>query len=149
MLKLSPTDYASLRRHGEQSYPHECCGILIGTRERDTRTVLTTIRCNNISESPHTRYHIDPRELIHAQGEAHDRGLDIVGFYHSHPDHPAQCSPTDLEQAHWIGCSYVITSVNSSKAIQTNSYVLSGSTEEDKSLVNEEMVVEEAGAILR
>ena len=141
MLKISHSDYASIRRRGEETYPHEGCGILIGTVEGDTRTVHYTILCNNISDSPQTRYDIDPRELIRARREAHERALDIVGFYHSHPDHAAQWSPTDLEQAHWIGCSYVITAVETGQATQTNSFVLTGSAEEDKALMQEEILV--------
>ena len=138
MLKISPSDYAAIRHHGEETYPHECCGILIGTIEGDTRTVVKTTRCNNIcTDSPQARYDIDPRELVRAQREAHERGLDIVGFYHSHPDHPTQWSPTDLEEAHWIGCSYVITSIEKGKAAQTASFVLSGSREEDKAFAEE------------
>ena len=76
------------------------------------------------------------------QREARERDLDIVGFYHSHPDHPAQWSQTDLNEAHWIGCSYVITSVEQGKAALTNSFALTGSREEDKALVDEEIVIE-------
>jgi len=141
MLKISPSDYDAIRHHGEQTYPHECCGILIGTSEGDTRTVLRTVACRNVSVSPQTRYDIDPRELIPAQREAHAHGLDIVGFYHSHPDHPAQWSPADLEQAHWIGCSYVITSVENGVAKETASFVLRGTIEEDKKLVEEQLLL--------
>jgi proteasome lid subunit RPN8/RPN11 len=142
MLKTSPSDFDAIRRHGEETYPHECCGILIGTIAGDMRTVLRTIPCTNIcTSSPQSRYDIDPRELIGAQREAQQRGLDIVGFYHSHPDHPAEWSPTDLEQAHWIGCSYVITSVDRNTAGITNSFVLTGSREEDKAFAKEEIVV--------
>ena len=141
MLKISSSDYDAIRRHGEQTYPHECCGILIGTMEGDIRTVSSIVRCNNIcADSPQTRYDIDPRELIRAQREAHDRGLEIVAFYHSHPDHPAQWSPTDLQEAHWIGCSYVITSVDNGMATETTSFTLTGRTEEDKRLLQEEIV---------
>jgi proteasome lid subunit RPN8/RPN11 len=66
---------------------------------------------------------------------------DIVGFYHSHPDHPAQWSQTDFAEAHWIGCSYVITSVAKGKSETTNSFLLDGSTEEDKKFLNESIVV--------
>lgn len=67
--------------------------------------------------------------------------MEIVGFYHSHPDHPAQPSPTDLEHAHWIGCSYVITSVEQGNATDTQSFCLSGSREEDKKFLSELVVV--------
>jgi len=87
------------------------------------------------------RYNIDPRELIRIQREGRERGEDIVGFYHSHPDHPAQWSPTDLAEAHWFGCSYVITSVEKGKAVLTNSFELIGSGEDDKKLVAEKIEV--------
>ncbi len=143
MLKICSSDYAAIRHHGEETYPHECCGILIGTMEGDLRTVSSIVRCNNIcADSPQTRYDIDPHELIRAQREAHERGLDIVGFYHSHPDHPAHWSPTDLEQAHWIGCSYVIIGVENGRAMQTASFALTGKLEEDKVLAPEELMIE-------
>jgi len=63
--------------------------------------------------------------------------MEIVGFYHSHPDHPAQPSPTDLEHAHWIGCSYVITAVAHGTAMDTRSFCLSGTREEDKHFLGE------------
>jgi proteasome lid subunit RPN8/RPN11 len=142
MLKLTASDYDVIRRHGEETYPNECCGILLGVAQGDTRTVRAAVRCTNAcAESPQTRYDIDPRELVRVLRETRERGLDIIGFYHSHPDHPARPSPTDLEQAHWIGCSYVITSVEKAKAKLTNSYVLTGKLEEDKALVEEEIVV--------
>ena len=82
MLKFKLSDYDEIRRHGEETYPHECCGILLGTAEEGVRTVLTAIRCANTrTDSPHNRYHIDPRELLRAQREAQERGIDIVGFY--------------------------------------------------------------------
>jgi proteasome lid subunit RPN8/RPN11 len=68
--------------------------------------------------------------------------MEIVGFYHSHPDHPAQPSPTDLEHAHWIGYSYVITSVTQGEATDTRSFLLSGPKEEDKSLAEEALVID-------
>ncbi len=142
MLNLQASDYDKIRRHGEETYPNECCCILVGTSEGGIRSVRSVVRCNNVrTDSSQTHYHIDPRELVRAQREARESGLDIIGFYHSHPDHPAQWSPTDLEQAHWIGCSYVITSVESGKATQTNSFALSGSRAEDKVLAEEEVTL--------
>ena len=90
---------------------------------------------------PHNRYNIDPKELIRIQREGRERGEDIIGFYHSHPDHPAQWSQTDLAEAHWFGCSYVITSVEKGKAVLTNSFELTGSDENDKKLVDERIEV--------
>jgi proteasome lid subunit RPN8/RPN11 len=108
----------------------------------DERSVKAVVRCGNTREdSPQNRYNIDPRELVRIQREARERGLDIVGFYHSHPDHPARWSPTDLEEAHWIGCSYVITSVERGRAAQTNSFLLSGENEERKRFEEEDLAI--------
>ena len=140
MLVIKKTDYESLRRHGEETYPHECCGALLGTfRERD-RVVEHIMRCGNTrNDSPQNRYGIDPRELIAIQRQAYEQGLDIVGFYHSHPDHPAQWSATDLAEAHWLRCSYVITSIEKGAARHTNSFVLLGDSDDEKHFEKEEI----------
>lgn len=142
MLKIKRADYDALRRHGVETYPHECCGVLLGQMDDGGRAVTSVVRCGNTrSDSPHNRYHIDPAELIRIQREGRERGEDIVGFYHSHPDHPARWSATDLAEAHWLGCSYVITSVEKGKAAVTNSFALTGSEEDDKELVDEKVEV--------
>jgi proteasome lid subunit RPN8/RPN11 len=139
MLKLSQSDYQALRRHGEETYPHECCGVMLGRFADDgSKAVSRIARCGNTREdSPHNRYHIDPKELVRIQREGRERGEDIVGFYHSHPDHPAQWSSTDLAEAHWFGCSYLITSVEKGVAAITNSFELAGVDESDKKFVDE------------
>jgi len=143
MLKLRQSEFDALRRHAEQAYPQECCGALLGTRAGNIREVRAAVLCTNTqADSPQTRYSIDPRELVRIQREARERGWEIVGFYHSHPDHPARWSPTDLEDAHWIGCSYVIVSVEGGRAASANSFVLTGTREEDKALADEEIVIE-------
>ncbi len=143
MLKLSHSAYDSLRQHGEETYPYECCGVLLGQFDHDgSKTVSRIARCGNTrADSPHNRYHIDPKELIRIQREGRERGVDIVGFYHSHPDHPAHWSTTDLAEAHWFGCSYLITSVEKGAATITNSFELTGSDEADKKFVDEETAV--------
>ena len=144
MLKLSRAAYDSLRRHGEETYPHECCGILLGRVNDDgTRTVTSTARANNTrTDSPRNRYMIDPRDQIRIQREGRERGEDVIGYYHSHPDHPAKASANDLEEAHWPGLSYVITSVEEGRAEITNSFELVLSGEFDKQFVAEELQVE-------
>jgi proteasome lid subunit RPN8/RPN11 len=139
MLKLTRHHYDSLRQHGEETYPDECCGILLGYIDEDgTRVVTSTARAGNTrTDSAHNRYNIDPKELVRIQREGRERGEDIVGFYHSHPDHPALWSSTDLAEAHWFGCSYVITSVENGKAALTNSFELTGAHESDKRLLDE------------
>jgi proteasome lid subunit RPN8/RPN11 len=138
MLKISQGDYDSLRRHGEETYPHECCGVLLGSAVDSTREVRAVVRAGNTRlDSLHNRYNIDPGELVRIQRRAREQNLDIVGFYHSHPDHPARWSTTDFAEAHWIGCSYVITSVEKGKANITNSFALLGTMEEDKKFEDE------------
>src|SRR5713226_10294267 len=139
MLKIAPKYYAALRRHGEETYPHECCGVLLGRMEDSgLRVVTSTARCGNTrTDSPQNRYNIDPKELVRIQREGRDRGEDIIGFYHSHPDHPARWSSTDLAEAHWFSCSYVITSVEKAKAVLTNAFELTGADENDKQLADE------------
>ncbi len=145
-LNLSQQLYDELRAHGEETYPHECCGIMLGKASEDGITVSSLIRAGNTrTDSAHNRYNIAPQELIKAQREGRKAGLDIVGFYHSHPDHPAQWSVTDFAEAHWFGCSYVITAVDgdkqTGKATLTNSFLLTGTTEEDKAFANQPIAV--------
>ena len=138
MLTIRQSELDALRRHGEETYPYECCGVMLGRTEGEERVVEAVLRAGNTRvDSPHNRYHIDPRELVRIQRESRERGLDIVGFYHSHPDHPARWSQTDLAEAHWIGCSYVITGVEQGRAAVTNSFLLEGTGEEDKRFVDE------------
>jgi proteasome lid subunit RPN8/RPN11 len=141
-LKISDAVYAQIRRHGEETYPHECCGVLLGKALEDGNSVEEAVRAGNTrTDSAHNRYHIAPQELISIQRQARGRNLDIVGFYHSHPDHPARWSSTDFQEAHWLGCSYVITSVEAGVAKQTNSFFLAGTGEEDKQFQDENILV--------
>ena len=138
MLQLSLSDYNTLRAHGEQTYPHECCGVLLGKSSDGRNAVHQVVAAGNTrTDSAHNRYHIDPVELIRIQRQARALALDIVGFYHSHPDHPAQWSQTDFAEAHWLGCSYVITRVAKGKADVTNAFLLRGTEEENKSFEDE------------
>lgn len=133
VLHIPRSVYESLRAHGEETYPHECCGALLGHCMEQTLRIVEAVRAGNTrTDSAHNRYHIAPAELVKIQREARAKGLEIAGFYHSHPDHPAQWSPTDFAEAHWLGCAYVITEVAQGKAAVTNSFLLAGTTEEDK-----------------
>ena len=141
-LRMSGEVYETIRQHGERTYPHECCGVLLGRPGEDGNAVEAAIEAGNTrTDSAHNRYNIAPQELIRIQRQGRERGLDIVGFYHSHPDHPAQWSKTDFEEAHWIGCSYVITSVEKGTAKITNSFLLTGTGEEDKRFEDQRVVV--------
>ena len=153
MLKLSRQIYDAIRQHGEETYPHECCGVLLGraslSGDSPMNEVEDAVRAGNTrTDSAHNRYHIAPQELVKIQRQGRERKLDIVGFYHSHPDHPAQWSKTDFAEAHWLGCSYVITAVEQGTARQTNSFYLAGETEENKRFEDEEVEVGEKAEVL-
>ena len=128
MLTLPRALADAIRRHAEREYPAECCGVLLGRAEAEGRAVVEARACTNarVGEEAHDRYAIAPQELIAAQREARERGLVIVGFYHSHPDHPATPSATDAAEAYWPECVYVIASVPQGKAGELNAFVLSG-----------------------
>jgi proteasome lid subunit RPN8/RPN11 len=142
--------YDQLRAHGEETYPHECCGILLGKSDAsasgssDIALTVTEIQRagNTRTDSAHNRYNIAPQELIAAQRHARKSGLDIVGFYHSHPDHPAQYSPTDFAEAHWFGCAYIITAIENGHATLTNSFLLTGTTEDDKAFLPQSIEIQ-------
>ena len=148
-LRITEDNLRALRAHGEQTYPNECCGVLLGKNlPSEIRGVSAInhvqqiVRAGNTrTDSAHNRYNIAPQELVKIQRQGRERGLDIVGFYHSHPDHPAQWSKTDLAEAHWIGCSYVITAVEKGVAQATNSFLLTGTGEDDKAFENEAVEV--------
>lgn len=142
MLRISTSDLARLRGHSERAYPHEACGVLIGSAADEVREVRGVVECGNErTDSPQNRYRIAPRELIAAQKRARAAGMEIVGFYHSHPDLPAQWSATDWAEAHWLGCSYVITSVAQGLAGDSRSFMLRGSNEDDKHFADEAIEV--------
>jgi proteasome lid subunit RPN8/RPN11 len=144
VLRLPRAVYEAIRAHGEETYPHECCGALLGKPSVDGWQVEQSLRAGNTrTDSAHNRYHIAPAELVKIERSARQQGLEIAGFYHSHPDHPPQWSPTDFAEAHWIGCSYVITEVARGKAVVTNSFRLAGETEENKRFEPDTIVLEE------
>jgi proteasome lid subunit RPN8/RPN11 len=137
-LRIVAEDLARIRAHGESAYPEECCGVLIG-RESADRSGASVERIvaadNERAESRHNRYVISPQALLKAQREARASGLDIVGYYHSHPDHPARPSEFDREHA-WPGTSYVIVSIEKGKAVDCRSWRLS----DDRAAFEEETV---------
>jgi proteasome lid subunit RPN8/RPN11 len=125
VLRIDAPLHDDLRRHAEEAYPRECCGVLVGREAGDGRRVTRTVRCANAAAGDAgARYEIDPRDLLRAARAARERGEAIVGFYHSHPDHPARPSAADLAEACWPGCSYVITSVERGRAGETASFRL-------------------------
>jgi proteasome lid subunit RPN8/RPN11 len=144
-LRLSLAVYEQIRAHGEQTYPNECCGVLLGHSTPDGWQAEQALAAGNTrTDSAHNRYQIAPGELIKIEHEGRRQALEIAGFYHSHPDHPAQWSQTDFAEAHWLGCVYVITEIAQGKAAATNSFLLTGNNEEDKGFEQQTILIDEA-----
>ena len=99
-----------IRRHGAETFPFECCGALLG-RDSESREVLGLFPLvNRRDDSPHNRFAVTAEDVRDAEKAARERGLDVIGWYHSHPDHPARPSEFDRQHA-WPWYSYVIVSV--------------------------------------
>ncbi len=139
-LIFSDETLPQIHEHCLAEYPLECCGVLLGTSIGPTKTIARAAPLINAeSNSPERRFAIDPRRLLEVERSARSSGVEILGFYHSHPDAPARPSATDLEWA-WPVYSYVIVSVASGMVGETRSYVLSDDTGEDR-FVEEEMPI--------
>jgi proteasome lid subunit RPN8/RPN11 len=120
-MKIAQTALEAIQAHGAEGYPHEVCGIMLGPRGDGQVTEVRPAR-NIIVERARDRYEIDPRDHIRIQREADAMGFDIVGYYHSHPDHPAQASRFDTERA-WAGYVYLIVSIQEGKPVDANCFV--------------------------
>ena len=144
MIELSPDDLARIRAHGEGAYPEECCGILVGRTEKAAggngsvlARVVRLVGAENEreDENRHNRYLIPPEVILRTEREARADGLDVVGYYHSHPDHPSR--PSDFDRDHaWPGYSYLIVSVREGRARDERSWRLS----DDRSRFDEEPI---------
>jgi proteasome lid subunit RPN8/RPN11 len=139
MLKIPPQVLREIYDHTEASYPHECCGLMIGTMKDGTRVVHTFRKCRNLNtERAHDRYDLDPLDMLRVQREFENGPWDIVGIYHSHPDHPSRPSQTDTDRA-WPDYSYVIISVQKGTVASANSWVLN---EAERRFYEEPLVTE-------
>ena len=134
MIVISAEQRKIICNHAESVYPEECCGILLGKIVGMSKTVvevIPTINAWNRAESDevdrnkNSRYSIDPQDIFTAQKQARDLQLDIIGFFHSHPDYPAIPSTCDRSQA-WEVYSYPIVSVINGKVSEIKSWVLDG-----------------------
>lgn len=116
-MKIHRDVLNAIREHGRDTYPEECCGFLIGRTDGRGNDVKSALRVeNSLHRQRERRYFISPGDYLAAERSARALGQDIVGIYHSHPDHPAKPSKTDLEEATFPGFSYVIVSVESGAA---------------------------------
>jgi proteasome lid subunit RPN8/RPN11 len=151
-LKLDHAQTEAIRRHGSNDYPNECCGVLLGSANGTSKEVHEVVGLLNLRsdpqraqellpleqpgrESERNRFLIDPLEQLRVEKDARARGLDVLGYYHSHPDHPARPSEYDRDHA-WPWYSYLIVSVERGEARDMTSWVLA----DDRSRFNPEQV---------
>ena len=151
-LKLTSDLKEAIRQHSARDYPSECCGILIGRATGEDKVVQEVVPLKNLRQEPEraqkllplddlgreteqNRFLIDPLDQIKVEKDARARGLDVLGYYHSHPDHPARPSNYDREHA-WPWYSYVIVSVERGQPVAVTSWVLAG----DRSAFSPEVV---------
>jgi proteasome lid subunit RPN8/RPN11 len=120
-MKIRRAAMEAIEAHGAEGYPDEICGLMLGPHGAGTVTEVRRAR-NIIVERSRDRYEIDPLDQIRIQREADAAGMDIVGYYHSHPDHPARASVFDTERA-WSGYVYVIVSIEKGRAVDANAFV--------------------------
>ena len=116
-------------------YPHETCGLLIGRQAEGITTVIEAVQAPNLNrERPGDRYDLDPKAILVADRESRQKGLEIVGVWHSHPDHPARPSETDRAAA-WENWSYVILSVGRDGVREVRSWRLKGAQFQEEEIV--------------
>ena len=134
MLHLPQTLGESLNAFVRRGYPRETCGLLLGVRLGDEHVVSRVRRAHNVNiERAEDRYELDPDDFLSADREARAAGLDIVGIWHSHPDHPARPSATDRDAA-WPEWSYIIVSVGREGVGEIRSWRLNGGDFEEEEI---------------
>jgi len=142
-LVLDSRHATAIRRHGEADYPAEACGLIGGALEGDRKVVIQLVPlANQRTDAARNRYLIDPESFRRAQEKLERDGLEVIGVYHSHPDHPPMPSAFDREHA-WPWLSYVITGVAQGRAGEMKSWVLAEGREafDEESITIEERKV--------
>lgn len=124
VLKISEALASRIRAHGAETYPHECCGALLGRDTDARREVLQLLPLpNRRHDSPRNRFELAPEDVRLAEKTARETGLELLGWYHSHPDAPAR--PSEFDRAHaWPWYSYIIVSVRGGEPADTTSWRL-------------------------
>ena len=134
-IKVTRQQLEGIKQHGEETYPQECCGFLLGKNDGQANELHELYRAENEwqdgdkpkladgrQESRENRYLITPEQWKRADAYGRERGIGIIGYYHSHPDHPAQPSGFDLDHSCWPGESYIIVSIQEGAAAALNSF---------------------------
>jgi proteasome lid subunit RPN8/RPN11 len=124
-LSINEREIKKIKIHGEKAYPEECCGVLIGEKEGEEDSFVLEARAmvNTNEGTRERRYNIDPVDLMKIDKEVEEKGFELLGIYHSHPNHPSQPSKFDLEYA-WPNFSYIILSVKGGKSDLLTSWKL-------------------------
>lgn len=137
MITIAEKQLTEIREHGIRDYPYECCGLLLGGFGPDGKVVRETFPISNAREesAKRNRFLITPEELMKGERYARQHDLEVVGFYHSHPDSPAVPSQYDLEHA-WPTYSYIIVSTSADRAND----LFSWEQEPDRSRFNQEEI---------
>jgi proteasome lid subunit RPN8/RPN11 len=136
-LKIGRGDVGHIHEHAREAYPEECAGALVGMDVGEMKIVVDVWRAENThGEERSRRFLIDPSKIKEFEERARERDMDVLGFYHSHPDHPAEPSEYDREHA-WPYYSYVIASVGESDVGELRSWVLN----DNRSGYEEEQIV--------
>lgn len=133
-LIIAPAELARLHDHAREGYPHEVVGILAGDRATGQVTRVVPLR-NERADSPNNRYHVSDLVLMRAEQRLNDDGFEVVGYYHSHPDHPSRYSDFDRDHA-LPNMSYLITSVCDGAIASTESWRL----RDDRSAMDPETI---------
>jgi proteasome lid subunit RPN8/RPN11 len=137
MIAIGEKQLTEIREHGVRDYPYECCGLLLGRYDEGRKFVSETYPISNAREesAKRNRFLIMPDELLRGERYAREHDLEVVGFYHSHPDSPAVPSQYDLEHA-WPTYSYIIVSTSADDARD----LFSWEQEPDRSRFNREEI---------
>ena len=137
-LEISKEDADTIRDHGEETFPHECCGFMLGEANGENRRVTELLRADNVreEEAKHNRFLISPEDYLKGEKAARAKGLDVIGFYHSHPNAPAKPSQYDLDHG-WPWYSYVIVSSLDKVSEAMTSWIMA----DDRSRFDEEAIV--------
>ena len=123
MIEIQKQAWDVMVRHAEATYPHECCGVMIGSSDGDNKTVSEARALENVyTGGQEDRYEIRPADLLSCDRDARKLGLDVIGIFHSHPDCAAYFSKTDLEHScPWY--SFVVLSIEKGKFHHANSFL--------------------------
>lgn len=141
MIRIGQESIDEIKKHAEADYPYECCGVILGSfGEGQTKVVNQLLPISNSREEQarHNRFLITSEEIMRSELYARKHKLDVLGFYHSHPDHPAIPSAFDLEHA-WPSYSYLIVSVAKGNAEDLTSWELKN----DRSAFQSETIIRE------